>query len=251
MTGFKDHFSSHAAAYAAFRPSYPRQLAEWLASIAPGHGLALDVGAGSGQLSILISEHFDRVVAPEPSAQQRANATHSPNVEYSIASAENSSLPDSSVDLLTAAQAAHWFDLPAFFAETRRLLKPNGAIALISYAGMEPNSPVEPMIDAFRLETLKLYWPAERQLVENGYRDIRLPFERLPAPSFFMEVHWPLAAMIGYLDTWSAIRAMERDKGRGIFESFLAELTKTWGDPNEIRRIRWPLAIVAGRKQKE
>lgn len=244
---FKDHFSEHAAAYAAYRPTYPPELATWLASIAPSTGLALDVGAGSGQLSVLLAEHFDRVVATEPSAQQVESAAQHPRIGYQVAPAENCDLPNGSVDLLTAAQAAHWFDLPSFFTEARRVLKPNGAIALLSYAGMEHSSSIEPLIDAFRLETLKLYWPAERQLVENGYRDIHLPFEPVAPPLFFIEVHWPLAAMIGYLDTWSAIRAMERDRGRGMFDSFLAELTKTWGDPETTRRIRWPLAILAGR----
>lgn len=247
MTAFKDHFSSHAAAYAAYRPSYPPELAAWLASIAPATGLALDVGAGSGQLSRLLAEHFDRVIAAEPSARQIETAARHPRIDYRVAPAERCGLPDSSVDLLTAAQAAHWFDLPAFFAEARRVLKPGGAIALISYAGMEPRSAIEPLIDRFRLETLEHYWPAERRLVENGYRDIDPPFERIGALPFFIEVHWPLAAMIGYLDTWSAIRAMERAVGRGRFEAFVAELAEAWGDPKTVRTIRWPLAIVAGR----
>ena len=247
MSGFKDHFSSHAAAYAAYRPAYPPQLAAWVASIVPTRGLALDVGAGSGQLSVLLAEHFDQVVAADPSVRQIESGVRHPKIDFRIATAEKCDLPDASVDLLTAAQAAHWFELPLFYAEARRLLKPGGAIVLICYAGMENRSPIEPLIDAFRLETLKQYWPTERQLVEDGYRNIHLPFEPVAAPQFFIEVEWSLPAMIGYLDTWSAIRAMERDHGRGRFESFLAELTKTWGDPHITRRIGWPLAIVAGR----
>ena len=248
MSGFKDHFSSHATAYAIYRPSYPPALAAWLATIAPATQIALDVGAGSGQLSLLLADHFEQVIATDPSAQQIGSAVRHAKIDYRVAPAERCDLPDASVDLLTAAQAAHWFDLPSFFAEVDRLLKPGGAIVLISYAGMEHRSPIEPMIEAFRLKTLEQYWPNERLLVENGYRDIHLPFEPLAAPSFFMEVKWPLATMIGYLDTWSAIRAMERDRGREMFESFLAELTRTWGDPETVRTNRWPLAIVAGRK---
>ncbi len=244
---FKDHFSTHAAAYAAYRPSYPPELAAWLASVAPTPNLALDVGAGSGQLSLLLADHFEQVVATEPSAQQIESAARHPKVDYRVAPAEKCDLPDGSVDLLSAAQAAHWFDRPVFFAEARRLLKPGGAIALITYAGMEHRSAIEPMIDRFRLETLKPYWPPERQLVETNYRDINLPFEEIAAPDFFIDVHWPLAAMIGYLDTWSAIRAMEGDIGRGWLDSFLSELSEAWGDPELVRTIRWPLAIRAGR----
>lgn len=245
---FKDHFSSHAAAYAAYRPTYPPALAAWLASLVTEKRIALDVGCGSGQFSALLAEHFLRVIAQDPSEQQIASAVPHSNVYYRVATAETSRISTDAVNLLTAAQAAHWFDLPAFFTEARRVMRPDAVIALISYAGMEHNSPVERLIDDFRLESLKLYWPAERQLVENGYRDIHLPFEPIASPPFFIEVHWPLAAMIGYLDTWSAIRAMERVQGRGMFDDFLAELTKTWGDPETTRRIRWPLAIIAGRK---
>lgn len=247
MSGFKDHFSSHAASYAAFRPTYPPELAAWLATIAPTTKIALDTGCGSGQLSLLLAEHFEKVVATDPSAQQIESATPHPRVDYRVARAEASGLPDQSVDLLTAAQAAHWFDLPAFFAEARRVLRPGGAIALISYARMEPEGDVEAIAARFRLETLEPYWPPERALVENDYRDIALPFAPVAPPPFFVEVHWSLAAMIGYLDTWSAVRAMEKAVGRAPFDAVVAELTKTWGDPETIRTIRWPLAILAGR----
>lgn len=247
MTIFKDHFSSHAAAYAAYRPAYPPALALWLAGIAPATGEALDVGCGSGQLALLLAGHFRRVIATDPSAQQIASATLHPRINYRVASAEASGLPDASVDLLTAAQAAHWFDLPAFFAETRRLLRPGGVVALISYAGMEHRGPIEPIVERFRLETLKDYWPPERAMVENGYADIALPFTPIAAPDFAIELSWPLAAMIGYLDTWSAVRGMEARIGRGPFDDVAVELAAAWGDPDEHRTIRWPLTILAGR----
>lgn len=247
MTAFKDHFSSHAAAYAAYRPAYPPALAAWLAGIAPVTGDALDVGCGSGQLALLLAQHFRQVIATDPSARQIASAAPHPRIDYRVAPAEASGLPDASIDLLTAAQAAHWFDLPAFFTETRRLLRPGGVVALISYAGMEHRGPIEPIVERFRLETLEDYWPPERAMVENGYSDIALPFAPITPPEFAIELSWPLATMIGYLDTWSAVRAMEARIGRGPFDDVVAELTAAWGDPDAHRTIRWPLTIVAGR----
>jgi SAM-dependent methyltransferase len=247
VTAFKDHFSSHAAAYAAYRPAYPAALASWLATIAPAPETALDVGCGSGQLSVLLAGHFETVIATDPSTRQIDSAAAHPRIDYRVAPAEASGLPDASIDLLTAAQAAHWFDLPAFFAEARRLLRPGGVLALISYAGMEPQGEVEAVVERFRLVTLKDHWPPERALVENHYRDIHIPFTAIEAPGLAIEVHWPLAALIGYLDTWSAVRAMERTNGRAAFDAAVAELTRAWGDPADIRTIRWPLTILAGR----
>ncbi|KQX18061.1 MULTISPECIES: class I SAM-dependent methyltransferase [unclassified Sphingomonas] len=247
MIAFKDHFSSHAADYAAYRPAYPAALAAWLSSVAPAPTAALDVGCGSGQLSLLLAGHFERVVATDPSARQIDSAIAHPRIDYRVAPAEASGLPNASVDLITAAQAAHWFDLPAFFAEARRLLRPGGVIALISYAGMEGPGEVEAIVERFRLVTLKDHWPPERALVENRYRDIHLPFAAIAPPDFAIEAQWPLAALIGYLDTWSAVRAMERTDGRAAFDAAVAELTRAWGDPADNRTIRWPLTILTGR----
>lgn len=247
MIAFADHFSSHAAAYAAHRPRYPAALASWLASIAPARERALDCGCGSGQLSSLLAEHFAKVIATDASAEQIAGAQPHPSIEYRVAPAEDSRLPDASIDLLSAAQAAHWFDLPAFFTEARRLLKPDGGIALISYAGMEPRGDIEAIVEHFRLRTLDAYWPPERAMVENGYRDIALPFEPVESPPFTMDVEWPLPALIGYLDTWSAVRAMEQRVGRSPFDAVAAELAEAWGDPASCRTISWPLTILAAR----
>lgn len=247
MTTFKDHFSSHAAGYAAYRPSYPAELGAWLASIAPTKGTALDAGCGSGQLSLLLAEDFDRVVAIDPSARQIDSAAPHPRIDYRVAPAEASGLADASIDLLTVAQAAHWFDLPAFFAEARRLLRHGGAIVLISYAAMEPRGAIEAIVERFRLRTLAGFWPLERAMVENGYREIALPFAPIDAPSFAIEVEWTLDALVGYLDTWSAVRAMEQDIGRGPFDAVAADLKQAWGDPGAARTISWPLTILAGR----
>jgi len=247
LSAFKDHFSSHAAGYAAFRPHYPAGLAAWIASIAPASGKALDCGCGSGQLAMLLAEHFTEVIATDPSPQQIARAAPHPRISYRVAPAEASGLARGSIDVLTAAQAAHWFDLPAFFAEARRVLAPGGALVLVSYAAMEADGAITAIVERFRLDTLQDYWPPERAMVEEGYRGIHLPFQPLDAPRFAIEVEWPLDALIGYLDTWSAVRAMERRIGREPFERVAAELGEAWGDPAICRRIRWPLAIRAGR----
>src|SRR4249919_1013204 len=130
---FKDHFSGHAAAYAQARPTYPAELFAWLASQCPRHELVWDAGCGNGQASVALAAHFQRVFASDPSATQIDAAMPHPSVRYSVEPAERCSLPDHCADLVTVAQALHWFDHAAFYAEVRRVLKPGGVIAAWCY----------------------------------------------------------------------------------------------------------------------
>lgn len=133
MPEFKYHFSARAAEYAAFRPTYPRELEDYLAGLPARRAVARDCGCGAGQLAVLLGEAFDRVIATDASAEQVAHAAPHATVEYRCATAERSGLDDMTVDLVTVAQAARWFNLDAFYAEARRVLRSDGEIALITY----------------------------------------------------------------------------------------------------------------------
>lgn len=244
---FKDHFSAKSKDYAAFRPHYPAALGEWLATTAGGTERALDVGCGNGQLAVLLAERFDQVVATDAGAAQIAAATAHPRVVYRVAPAEKCDLPDASVDLLTAAQAAHWFDLPAFYAEARRVVRPGGALALITYGVTEADGAPGEIISRFYNETLPDYWPPERRHVESRYRDLPFPFADVPGPDIAMRADWSPAALLGYIDTWSAIRNLEKAHGRAPVDAFAAELADAWGDPATTREIRWPLSLRVAR----
>jgi ubiquinone/menaquinone biosynthesis C-methylase UbiE len=74
------------------------------------------------------------MIATDASAEQIASATRCDNVEYRVAPAEQTGLPDASIDLVTVAQALHWFDRERFFAEVKRVLRPGGVLALWVYA---------------------------------------------------------------------------------------------------------------------
>src|SRR3954464_14207364 len=97
MTAFKDHFSSRAADYAAYRPTYPPELVDYLASVCPTSNLALDCGCGTGQLAVLLADRFKRVIATDASAQQIENAEPRERVTYRVAPAERSGLPDARI----------------------------------------------------------------------------------------------------------------------------------------------------------
>jgi ubiquinone/menaquinone biosynthesis C-methylase UbiE len=244
---FKDHFSGAATGYAAHRPVYPRAVAEALAERSPGRALAWDVGCGSGQLSAVLGEVFDQVVATDASAAQIAAATPHHRVKYAVAPAEHSGLPDGSVDCAVAAQAAHWFDLEAYYREVRRVARSGGLIALVTYAVMDVDREISDIVQRFYWQTLDGHWPAERKLVEEGYRSLPFPFEPVEAPPLALEHRWNAAQLLGYVGTWSAVQSLKK-AGRGEdLERFGEELRAAWGDPSKERLVRWPLSLRLGR----
>jgi SAM-dependent methyltransferase len=248
MASFKDHFSSHAAGYAAHRPTYPAALVDFLADFAPATRVAWDCGCGTGQLSVLLARRFDRVIATDASASQIANAEPHERVTYCAAPAERSGLGDSSVDLITVAQAAHWFDLDSFYDEVRRVAASNAAVALVSYGVVHvDDGEVDRVVQRFYYAVIGQYWPPERRHVEAGYRTLAFPFPEQAAPPMAIEVSWRAPDFIGYVDTWSAVREAEKRVGRTPFATFARDLAAVWGDPELRRTIRFPLALRVGR----
>jgi len=250
-TGFggalPDHFSRVADGYAAYRPDYPAALVDHLAELAPDRNLAWDAGCGSGQLSLGLARRFGRVVATDVSAEQLARATRHQRVEYRRAGAEASGIPPGTVDLAVAAQAAHWFDLPAYYAEVRRVTRPGALIALVCYGLIRIGPEVDAVIDRFYEGVLGPYWPPERRHVESGYGALPFPFVELAAPSLAMRADWTLAHMLGYVGTWSALRGLEREGGGALLEQFSRDLGGVWGTPDAHRPVRWDLAVRLGR----
>jgi SAM-dependent methyltransferase len=246
-SSFRDHFSSVAAGYAAHRPRYPDELLDFLASIAPDRKTAWDVGCGSGQLSVALASRFERVLATDASPQQISKAEAHARVEYRVARAESPGLPDACVGHVVAAQAAHWFDRPAFYAEARRVAKPGAAIALATYAWPSGGPDVDPIVNRFYDGPIGPYWPPERRHTEDGYRSIEFPFEAIAPPPLEVRVEWDLAGFLGYVETWSAVLAFVKAQGRARVDAFRAELARAWGPPERVRTIRWPLSVRAGR----
>jgi len=248
-TDFKDHFSSGSAGYAAYRPTYPIELVDALAHISPGRGRALDCGCGTGQLSVVLAERFDEVVATDASAAQVENAQPRDGVTYRVALAEDSGLPDASVDLITVAQAAHWLDLEKFYAEVRRVARPQAAVALITYGVLHVAGAVDLAVQRFYYDTVGPYWPAERRHVEDGYRSLPFPFKEVALAPLAIQAQWCLDDLIGYLHTWSAVKAAEKALGSNPVEALADILRKEWGGPTARRTVTWPLSVRAGQVQ--
>jgi SAM-dependent methyltransferase len=238
---FNDHFSSQASGYAKARPTYPAALFAELARLAPRRALAWDAGSGNGQAAVALAGYFDRVVATEPSAAQLAAASPHPHVSYHQAAEKAPMLQDASVDLLTVAQAAHWFDLAAYYAEARRVARPGAVVALWTYGLCAITPAVDAAIHRFYSDVVGPYWPPERVHCMNGYRDLEFPFRAQAFPAVTMELDWDAGALLDYVATWSAVVRYRKERCHDPLPQLRAELLSSWGDPGVRRRIVWPL----------
>jgi SAM-dependent methyltransferase len=250
VAAFADHFSSLAACYADFRPRYPNTLFTYLASLCSTRELAWDCACGSGQATLDLAAHFNRVIGTDASAQQVAAAAGAPNIEYRVAPAENSGLADKSADLVTVAQALHWFKVDAFFAEAKRVLKPNGIIAVWIYGATHiEGDAVDELAQDYHYNRIGPYWPPEREYVENGYATLPFPFPRIETPQFEIKTRWTLEQLLGYFSSWSGTKRYTEAHGKSPLPQLEAEMLAVWGDPGVPREVRWPITLRVGRNQ--
>jgi SAM-dependent methyltransferase len=245
---FSDHFGSVSSSYARFRPTYPADLFDWLVGVVPAHDAAWDCACGSGQASVDLAARFTRVIATDASAAQIDAASPHPRVEYRVAPAEKSGLADASVDLVTVAQALHWFGIDAFFAEVRRVTKRGGALVAWTYGVPQlANAKANGLVQDFYSVTVGPYWPPERALVEAGYDALSFPFEEIVPPAFAMTAEWPMSQLLGYLASWSATARYVAANGKNPVREFAEELAPVWGDAERPLTVTWALTCRAGR----
>ncbi|MEM8624857.1 MAG: class I SAM-dependent methyltransferase [Pseudomonadota bacterium] len=245
MVEDRRHFEAGGDAYAAHRPSYPATLAEALAAVAPHRRLVVDAGCGTGQLSVLLGACFEAVAAGDVSESQIAAAVAHDRVRYHVAGAEALPAGDGAAALVTAAQAAHWFDLDAFYAECRRVLSPGGVVALVTYGVTVAPGPIRPRFDRFYWEEIHGFWPDGRQHVEDGYAALPFPFEPVEAPVLAIERTWDAEALLGYVETWSAVKRARAAGEGAMVDAFAAELRAEW--PGRPLPFAWPISIRLGR----
>jgi SAM-dependent methyltransferase len=247
---FKDHFSALAAAYSAFRPAYPAVLFDYLAQLCLERRKAWDCACGGGQATRDLARHFEWVIATDASPEQLRTAPALSNVTYRAAQAEVSGLDSTSVDLVTVAQALHWFDLDSFYREAQRVLVPSGVLAAWSYGVLHvEGDDADALVQEFYTDVVGPYWPAERRLVEAGYRGLVFPFAAVEPPSFNMEQRWERAHLLGYLRSWSATGGYVAAQGTDPVAALESRLQPLWGDARERRKITWPIALRVGRKR--
>ena len=243
---FQDHFSAVADAYADARPGYPDALFDWIASIAPGSGLAWEAGCGSGQATRGLALRFERVHATDPSAAQVAQARGPGNVVFAVEPAERCSLPDHAADAVCVAQALHWFDHAAFFAECARVLRPGGMLVAWGYQDLVVPGALREAVAAFAAQ-VGPYWPVERAQVDAAYVGYAWPFAAVEAPTWTLHADWPLARLLAYFSSYSATRRCIEATGVDPVAVHAPAIARAWGDPAATQSLQWPMFVHARR----
>nr|WKN35164.1 class I SAM-dependent methyltransferase [Tunicatimonas sp. TK19036] len=243
----KDNFSTQASEYARFRPTYPDEVFAFILGLIPEKDSAWDCGTGNGQVAVRLADHFNQVIATDISRKQMDEAPQRENIAYQLVAAEEAVFPANHFDLITVAQAVHWFDLEQFYAVVNRVLKPNGVIALLGYTLLTIDEKLDPVIYNLYEDILGKYWDPERRIVEDRYQTIPFPFQEIPTPEFHFTVEWTFDQLIGYFNTWSAAQHYRKDKGNNPVDLVAEDLRSAWGT-SEKKHVQFPLIIRLGRK---
>ncbi|HZY81218.1 MAG TPA: class I SAM-dependent methyltransferase [Cyclobacteriaceae bacterium] len=241
----KDRFSGHSKSYAAFRPTYPKALYDFIIDLVPSKKLAWDCACGNGQVARDLSTRFEKVYATDHSEQQISNAVRKDNISYSVAPAEKTSFSDKQFDLITVGQALHWFNIPAFFAEARRVSKPGGIVAVWGYSLLSVDPMIDPIVNHFYTEVIGSYWDPERKLVDQRYTTIDFPFQKIEVPLFDFSFEWSLEEFKGYITTWSSVQKYIKQNGIDPTDDLARKLEPIWGA--QPRKVSFPLFTLVGR----
>lgn len=242
----KDNFSTQSSGYAIYRPTYPQELYDFLLRLVNNKDAAWDCATGNGQVARVLAQHFQHVYATDISEKQLNEALKLPNILYKVESSGQAGVPDQSFDLITVAQAIHWFNFDAFYHEVKRTLKPNGIIAVIGYGLMSIDKKVNQVIHKLYETILGKYWDGERRYIEEGYKTIPFPFEEITAPHFQIKTTWNFNQLIGYLNTWSSLQHYKKANDRNPLEYVMTELKEAWGDDAE-KDVCFPLLLRVGK----
>lgn len=241
----KDNFSTHSNLYKQYRPDYPLDLFEWLFKQINQFESAWDCGTGNGQIASVLSKKFKNVFATDISEQQLSNAAILPNIEYSKQSAEHTNFANNFFDLITVGQAIHWFDFENFYKEVKRSAKPNAIIAVVGYGQFKCEPAIDAIIDTLYTDIIGKYWDKERKYVEENYLSIPFPFKEIQGPHFSNRYSWDLPQIIGYLETWSAVKHYQKENNQNPVDLIKKDLEAVW-DTGEFKEINFPIITRIG-----
>lgn len=241
----KDNFSKQASVYAQFRPHYPDEMIAYLVSFARNKGVALDVATGNGQVAQKLAAHFETVYATDISEKQLENAIKADNIIYQKEPAEQTDFKNHQFDLITVAQAIHWFNFGAFYKEVERILKPDGIFVVMGYGLFSTNPYSDKILMDYYHNIVGPYWDVERKYIDEKYETIPFPFDEIQAQKFSNHFQWTFEQLIGYLATWSATQHYKNKNGKDPVDLIHSDLKTSWD--NNDKKVTFPLLLRIGK----
>jgi ubiquinone/menaquinone biosynthesis C-methylase UbiE len=244
----KDLFSQQAAHYSKWRPTYPPELIEYIVSFVPERKLALDCATGNGQAALLLAEHFEEVIATDLSNEQLKYAKPHPKIAYKQGPAEHTDFAENTFDLITVAQAYHWFDHKAFCQEAHRICKPGGVVAIWGYDLCFAQDPaVTNLIVHFYKDITGPYWDEGRKYIDDNYKTVYFDFKEIPVTkTFSIRTTWTIHDLQGFLNSWSAVQKYIKVNGHDPVEPFIRELNTIWSEDRRME-FQFPIFMRMGR----
>jgi SAM-dependent methyltransferase len=241
----KDNFSTQAEDYAQYRPYYPKEMITYIVSLVNNKDAALDVATGNGQVASALAPHFNEVYGTDISAKQLQNAIQAPNLIYKEGSAEDTGFDNGQFDLITVAQAIHWFNFDTFYKEVKRILKPDGLFAVMGYGLFSTNPDTDVILSRFYKDVIGSYWDPERRYIDENYKTIPFPFHEIEAQAFTNHFAWTLDQLTGYLNTWSAVQHYIKKNGDNPVDIIKDDLAASWEKNN--KEVTFPLLLRLGK----
>jgi ubiquinone/menaquinone biosynthesis C-methylase UbiE len=246
----KDLFSKQSDLYARYRPTYPKDLYEYILSFVKEKNIAWDCATGNGQAAVVLADHFKKVIATDISAAQIDKAIKKDNIEYSVCSAESTLFEENTFDLVTVAQAYHWIKWAEFRKEATRVCKPKAIIAIWTYNRNKiGDKKIDDAIFSFYENVTKPFWDYERKYVEELYETVEFDYELLPVKDFETTLNWQREDMIGYISSWSAIQKYIKVNGHSPIPVIEEEINKLW-PKGEVKKVSFPIYLKLGRVVK-
>ena len=243
----KDLFSKQSDLYARYRPTYPKELYDYILSFVKEKNIAWDCATGNGQAAVVLSEYFKKVIATDISAAQIYKAIKKENIEYIVCAAESTPFQENTFDLITIAQAYHWIKWDEFKKEVTRVCKHNAVIAVwMYYSHTTGDDKVDKAVRDFYQNITKPYWDYERKHVEDLYSTVEFDYELLPTKSFETILNWKREDLIGYIRSWSAVQKMIKVNGHSPIHIIEEEIKKLWPE-GEVKRVVFPVYLKLGR----
>ncbi len=240
-----DRFSGHADLYAQYRIDYPADLYDFILSFVGERQTAWDCATGNGQVASVLAGLFTQVEATDISDAQLARAVQVPNIHYQVSPAEQTPFANHSFDLITVAQALHWFNVPVFHQEVRRVAKPGAVLAEWGYGLVKIGDDLDPLLLDFYRNRIGSYWDPQRKYIDNAYATLPFPFSDVHRQTFTARRSWSLERFLNYLRTWSAVRQYMHENGHDPVTVLGDTLKPLWGGGE--RETNFPIFLRVGR----